>query len=113
MSRLVIDSDVWKSSWRELGLVVSVLKLADGWLSSSLVLPCLVVDSTAELLGLQSCCHMHLHGHPLETESAVLFFYFAVSLLFLFSSDIQTCVLMEPHTFSAIEIGTLPRYALP
>ena len=36
------------------------------------------------LLRLQSCCHIHLHGHPLEKESAVLFFHFAISLLFSF-----------------------------
>ena len=34
------------------------------------------------LLRLQSCCHILFHGHPLETESAVLFFHFAISLFF-------------------------------
>ena len=48
MSCLTLGSDVWKSSWREFGLVVSVLKLADGLLPSSLVLPTSGGDSTAD-----------------------------------------------------------------
>ena len=113
MTRLALGSDVGKSSWRELGLLVSELKLVDGWLSSSLVLPTSGLIGQQTLLRLQSCCHISLHGHSLETKSVVLLFHFVVSLLFLFSSDVQTCVWMEPRHSSAREIGTLPTCALP
>ena len=79
-------------------MVVSVLKLADGWLSSSLVRPTSEVDLTADTAEAAELLSHLFHGHPHETGSTVIFFHFALSLLFLFSSDIQTFVLMEPQT---------------
>ena len=84
LSHLALGCDVWKSSWRELGLVVSLLKLADGWLSSSLVLPTSEVDLTADTGEAAELLSHLFHGHLFETESTVLFFHFAISLPFSF-----------------------------